>query len=209
MTKSGALTGWQRVSASLVVLAAALVVSLTAGSFWLIGYAFFLLLFGTALAALVLLVAVAGAIHLLFALHGPARLAGLGVLAAVCALAVLPPWMEWGMRIDHALLKGERTRISESFQIAENTLAGHDRLASQVVPRLGFPLSIDNEVFWLEVECGAIVFFPTFYGIPDGVGGFLFVPECAGPEMFPAGLWGAPHLEPRPLGGPWYRVSGT
>lgn len=152
-----------------------------------------------------------------FADRGVKRLVPLALVMGSLTLASNVPYVDLGSDIDFKLKQRTMTKVALEAQqgvlpydvIRSHELESGGAFTEYELPETQRWLVEGNSIFTSDVECGKYVFFPTFYGIPDGVGGFLFLPECAEPEQFPGGWFGAKWFGVRRLEDHWFRIDGT
>ncbi len=127
-------------------------------------------------------------------------------LTVSMATAMLIPFSTVAMHVDfHINRRAMLTVVSELS-------AADQRPDGQQAPEFFFsvpgPASGGEAFVFVSGECRA-VFFPTFWGIPDGAAGFLYAPDCFNPETFPGGRFGVRQWNVRSLGQDWWRIGGT
>ncbi|WP_158272161.1 hypothetical protein [Marinicauda salina] len=129
-------------------------------------------------------------------------------LSAAIASLFLIPFSTLSMRTDFALKRAGMEDVVRDIALdggPGEVLLGRRRLTA------GDRWLVSGEsIFAMPTECGVMVFFPTFFGVPDGAAGFLYAPPCAVPSDFPGerfgvGRWSVQSL---PAEG-WHRISGT
>ena len=149
--------------------------------------------------------------------RGPKRILPLTLIVVSLTLYFSVPYADFSTHIDFNSKRNAMTEIALNAQqgalpydvISSYTLMTGGQFTEYKLPKRQLNLAKQKSIYTSDVVCGKYVFFPTFYGIPDGVGGFLFVPECAEPEHFPGGRFGAKWFGIERLEDRWFRIDGT
>lgn len=211
--------GWLGGALMLAVLALLLAQGTAFADYWMIPRLWLAWpMMALPLLAVALVLAVASLALAGFDLYGRRWRRGIPALALVgvnvISLATVPyGWLD--ILIDfHLLKRGKEEIVAEAQLEGSRFAAGKDEQGYADVRR--YPLSpekahlaLGGEVYISDTTCGRYVFLPTYFGIPDGVGGFLYVPPCAKPEDFDGETWGAKWMGATPISGGWYRIDGT
>jgi hypothetical protein len=152
-----------------------------------------------------------------FAFRGAKRVTPLLLVIGSLALTIYSPYTTYSARLDFLQKRQDLKAIALEaqqralpFEIYWSYELEPERLFTEYkLPEDRRWLVENDSIYTSDVECGRYVFFPTFYGIPDGAGGFLFVPECARAEQFPGDRFGAKWSGVWRLEDRWYRIDGT
>lgn len=198
----------------LATLAALMANGTLAANYWLIGLLvlwIFPAMFLKFVAAGVACVAVVLASVGLFSGRRVRAVSTFAVVAAGTACAFFVPYDRLNVLADFHLIKSGKDDLVAILQQPIPPFAvGYDwgDVRGYVLPYERAHLAVGDQVFVAEVSCGRFVFLPTFFGMPDGAGGFLYVPPCAKPEAFPRVL-GSTWFSIVPLAQGWYRIDGS
>lgn len=193
---------FDRLSSAVAWSCAAILLVGAVAWYWLAFMSLFLVLLG-------LLVAAAAAFA--FVLSGWSLIRR-GKWRPVAALTVsvgtvlLIPFSTIAMHIDFHLKRPAMFALV-SEQSAANS-GGDDRRSPEAFLAVPGPASGGEAFVFVTGDCQA-VFFPTFWGIPDGAEGFLHAPDCFDPAAFPGGRFGVRQWNVRSLGEDWWRIGGT
>jgi hypothetical protein len=202
---------WLAIVAALLRLGAAFVFFWAIAAFWVFAFAIYL----PGLSVLIL-----SALISLFVLVR--RTLPLSLMPSVINIVTvsafaLAPWSNLSMRTDFTGKRPAMEPVAERYQVSEVKFQTRDsnyELANSGIGSVKLStgerwLTVDGEVHVSETECGSFVFFPSYFGVPDGVGGYLFVPECAEALDFDGAMWGAIWLHHEHLTGNWHRLDGS
>lgn len=198
-------------------IAAAVLLQLAAISwYWIAGFHAAVLLLTTVPGSLILGLVLA--ILALFVKRSAARWTPIvALLSSVVAFAVIP-YSTANMRLDFRIKKPSMIEIARAAQFEEPGLENAEgdsakrtgpRPTLYLLPERKKWLAKSGDVYLLQSSCGGYVFFPTFYGIPDGVSGFLYVPNCVAAEDFSGDRFGAYWTDVTALEDNWYWIAGT
>lgn len=120
--------------------------------------------------------------------------------------AMLIPFSTAAMHLDFQIKRHAMLTVVSELSAADQR--PHDQQVSEAFFSVPGPASGGEAFVFISDDCQA-VFFPTFWGIPDGAAGFLHAPDCFDPETFPGGRFGVRVWNVRPLGQHWWRIGGN
>ncbi|MFO1169981.1 MAG: hypothetical protein U1E49_03340 [Hyphomicrobiaceae bacterium] len=124
------------------------------------------------------------------------------------------PWADVNVWIDLHVFMKDRDKLVELAQLPAPPLEkGSEPAVWEPAHSYKLPPSLavhsaGGEFYIQDTGCGRYVFLVTFTGLPDGAGGFLYVPPCAKPEGF-AGVLGSSWFHIERMTGNWYRIDGS
>lgn len=199
---SSSAADFDRLSSAVAWICAVVVLASAITWYWLVSLSIFLVL---------LALPVASAAAFAFVLSGWSLIRR-GKWRPVAALTVsvgavlLLPLSTVAMHIDFHL-----KRPAMSAFVSEQSAAssgGEDTLLWETYLTVPGPAT-GGEVFVVVTGDCQAVFFPTFWGIPDGAEGFLHAPDCFDPAAFPGGRFGVRVWHVRSLGQDWWRIGGA
>lgn len=200
--QAGKGAGFDRFSSFLAWACAALVIAFAMAFYWLAPLTIVLV-------APIFALSVLAALAFLLSGWSMIRRARWGApagLAIAISIAFVAPFSSLAMRLDFQIKRPAMEAIVAELDVADRLAASPG--SSFVEVDVG-GVALRGRAFLAGTAQCSAVFFPTFFGIPDGAAGFLYAPDCYTPSDFPSGAFGVYQWRVEALGGDWRRLSGT
>lgn len=150
--------------------------------------------------------------------RGPGRWIPSSLLAFSVIAAYNIPYTNYSMHVDFRMKYAQISAVALAAQNAPlpyEVLGAYElddgagQFTEYALPADKRWLAKTGIVFTSDAECGRFVLFPTFFGIPDGVEGFLYSPKCVAADAFPGDRFGVKWRNINVLGNSWFRIGGS